>query len=427
MSYPTPSVLYGSPLTLTGEELLALTNCNLYREEGPTYFTGPFLATSGATTLGEVMGYASGDIFAFFVNYFNFYFATSNIDTTCYWAYDSVNNRFIVTTFHDGFISWLDFILSDVNDTYTTDLAGALGMTAAAGATITLGQENQPTISNVSNVVTITTTTAWPIYYTLDGSDPTLDSAQYSGPITLVSSPTTVKACVGVLRYEQPGPITRLSAVSSATISFSIPLPPPTFFLPGGGTLGVSEVVGIATITTYPIHYTLDESTPTLLSPIYTGPLTIFVTGTVITALVSDGARFSPTATFICTIIPLPPVPPPPPTPPGPPGPLPIPPGPPPGPPPDPPGPPFGPPFGPITVTNGIELEGIVTLSYSDDGGNTFNAQRRCGTGALGEYKKRIIFRRLGQSRDRVFSISGSCPVAHSIIGIQLDVEEGKS
>lgn len=83
----------------------------------------------------------------------------------------------------------------------------------------------------------------------------------------------------------------------------------------------------------------------------------------------------------------------------------------------------------------GSGLDGAVTyasdpqveLRYSDDFGHTWgNAQRR-SLGALGNYAARVIWRRLGQARNRVFEVRISDPVEVVLLGAELDAMPGMS
>lgn len=47
----------------------------------------------------------------------------------------------------------------------------------------------------------------------------------------------------------------------------------------------------------------------------------------------------------------------------------------------------------------------LIMLDWSDDKGRTWSNDRQDDLGGIGEYKKRVIFRRLGQSFGRVFRI----------------------
>src|SRR3990167_4212454 len=66
-----------------------------------------------------------------------------------------------------------------------------------------------------------------------------------------------------------------------------------------------------------------------------------------------------------------------------------------------------------------------IMLRWSDDGGHTWSNEltRAMGIGSIGEYNKRVIWRRLGMTmklRDRVYEISGSDPVKIAIMGAEL-------
>jgi len=64
-----------------------------------------------------------------------------------------------------------------------------------------------------------------------------------------------------------------------------------------------------------------------------------------------------------------------------------------------------------------------VMLRWSDDGGHTWSNEHWASTGKVGEYGKRVIWRRLGMTtklRDRVYEISGADPVKIAIMGAEL-------
>ncbi len=66
-----------------------------------------------------------------------------------------------------------------------------------------------------------------------------------------------------------------------------------------------------------------------------------------------------------------------------------------------------------------------IMLRWSDDGGHTWSNEHWASMGKLGEYGKRVIWRRLGMTtklRDRVYEISGSDPVKIAIMGAELSV-----
>jgi len=56
-------------------------------------------------------------------------------------------------------------------------------------------------------------------------------------------------------------------------------------------------------------------------------------------------------------------------------------------------------------VGQNSNIEPKIMLDWSDDGGRTWSGVRQSSLGAIGEFGKRIIFRRLGQSYSRVFRL----------------------
>jgi hypothetical protein len=64
-----------------------------------------------------------------------------------------------------------------------------------------------------------------------------------------------------------------------------------------------------------------------------------------------------------------------------------------------------------------------VMLRWSDDGGHTWSNEHWAEIGRIGEYGRRVIWRRLGMTlklRDRVYELSGSDPVKIAIMGAEL-------
>jgi hypothetical protein len=66
-----------------------------------------------------------------------------------------------------------------------------------------------------------------------------------------------------------------------------------------------------------------------------------------------------------------------------------------------------------------------VMLRWSDDGGHTWSNEHWATMGKIGQFFRRVIWRRLGMTlklRDRVYEVSGTDPVKIAIMGAQLDV-----
>lgn len=81
-----------------------------------------------------------------------------------------------------------------------------------------------------------------------------------------------------------------------------------------------------------------------------------------------------------------------------------------------------------VGVIDGQGSEPIINLRWSDDGGHTWSNYHQKSIGKIGEYGKRVIWRRLGATRgirDRVYEVSGSDPVKIAIMGAEIDGRSG--
>lgn len=64
-----------------------------------------------------------------------------------------------------------------------------------------------------------------------------------------------------------------------------------------------------------------------------------------------------------------------------------------------------------------------VMLRWSDDGGHTWSSEHWSNMGKIGQYYRRVFWRRLGMTlklRDRVYEVSGTDPVKIAIVGAEL-------
>jgi Chitobiase/beta-hexosaminidase C-terminal domain/Bacterial lectin len=105
------------------------------------------------------------------------------------------------------------------------------------------------------------------IYYTTDDSTPSTASTLYGGPVTLTASQTLSAIAVA------PGFI-QSTATSNAYVISTQTAPPQ--FTPPSGSYSTAQTVTIADSTPNSvIYYTLDGTTPTHSSPIYSGPITV--------------------------------------------------------------------------------------------------------------------------------------------------------
>jgi hypothetical protein len=76
---------------------------------------------------------------------------------------------------------------------------------------------------------------------------------------------------------------------------------------------------------------------------------------------------------------------------------------------------------GTMPVTQGADPQ--VMLRFSDDGGHTWSNEHWSSMGKIGQYYRRVFWRRLGMTlklRDRVYEISGTDPVKIDIMGAEL-------
>ena len=62
-------------------------------------------------------------------------------------------------------------------------------------------------------------------------------------------------------------------------------------------------------------------------------------------------------------------------------------------------------------------------LTYSDDGGHSYITPREASLGVIGQRKNRVMFSRLGQSRDRVYKVFSSAPVKTVFISGFIELE----
>jgi hypothetical protein len=76
---------------------------------------------------------------------------------------------------------------------------------------------------------------------------------------------------------------------------------------------------------------------------------------------------------------------------------------------------------GTMPITQGADPQ--VMLRFSDDGGHTWSNEHWASMGKIGQYYRRVFWRRLGMTlklRDRVYEISGTDPVKIDIMGAEL-------
>lgn len=110
------------------------------------------------------------------------------------------------------------------------------------------------------------------IFYTLDGTNPTPESIEYTGPFNITET-TTVKAMY--VRNGAPSEIAEVTFTKADITKPAAPTIEGDEYFTDYTTIKMSSEPGTT------IHYTLDGSNPTTLSPLYTKPFIITETTTV--------------------------------------------------------------------------------------------------------------------------------------------------
>ena len=76
-----------------------------------------------------------------------------------------------------------------------------------------------------------------------------------------------------------------------------------------------------------------------------------------------------------------------------------------------------------VGLTTGQGSDPQIMLRWSDDGGHTWSNEHWLSMGPEGDFDRRMIWRRLGAPRDRIYEISGSDPVSIAISDAFVEVE----
>jgi hypothetical protein len=132
------------------------------------------------------------------------------------------------------------------------------------------------------------------------------DNTNFTGSnwVTYTPIPTYIKKDTQSTLYLK---FKSTSGITSSTITLSIPTPTnnanPTFSI-SSGTYSNSQTVTITASPNAIIHYTLDGTTPTSTSPIYTTPLTIDKTTTLKAIAIKEGYPITSVSSSIYTINP---------------------------------------------------------------------------------------------------------------------------
>ncbi len=130
--------------------------------------------------------------------------------------------------------------------------------------------------------VKLTSDYGYDIHYTLDGSDPTINSALYSSKIEVKEGTTTLK-CIAVNQYNI------VSDVVSAEYKVEYKLPDAPTISPRSGSYETEQLIVIGNIPAGgKAYYTLDNTEPTDKSTLYTGPFDMPAGNNVLSVIVYD-------------------------------------------------------------------------------------------------------------------------------------------
>ncbi len=169
----------------------------------------------------------------------------------------------------------------------------ALGIVATPAFTPVPG-----TYSSAQQVTISTATAGATIYYTTNGSSPTVNSAVYSGPIN-VSSTLTLSALAVVTGYMNSSVASGTYTINAGSVSQAAT---PTFS-PGAGTYASAQSVSISTTTpSATIYYTTNGTAPTTASTVYSGPISVSVSQTIQAIATAGGLSNSSVASAAYTI-----------------------------------------------------------------------------------------------------------------------------
>lgn len=79
-----------------------------------------------------------------------------------------------------------------------------------------------------------------------------------------------------------------------------------------------------------------------------------------------------------------------------------------------------------VGLSTGQGSDPKVMLRCSRDGGHTWENEQTRSAGRLGDYTRRVVFRRLGRARDMVFELAVSDPVRWVILGARVRAKKGQ-
>jgi hypothetical protein len=194
-------------------------------------------------------------------------------------------NKFAVPTVANGRVY--------VGTAAEVDVYGLLGGTPTAASPV-ISPGSQTFTGSLSVTITDSTSGAT-IYYTTDGSLPTVASTKYTGSFS-VSTSTTVTAIASATGYLQ-------SLSSSQTYTLQNQVAAPTFS-PASTSFSSPIAITLSDSTSgAKIYYTTNGTTPTTASALYSTPITISATTTIKAIAAATGMSNSNVSTATYTYV----------------------------------------------------------------------------------------------------------------------------
>ena len=169
--------------------------------------------------------------------------------------------------------------LVDMYEKYKdTDAAAAVEKYFVEAPSISVGSGKYSTNIDVKLISAY----GFKIYYTTDGSDPTVKSNVYSGPIEIASG-TTVLKCIAVNEYNIP------SDIATAEYDIEYKAPDGPSISPKSGRYETEQMIVIGNIPAGgKAYYTIDNTTPNKNSTLYEGPFDMPEGNNVLSVIVYD-------------------------------------------------------------------------------------------------------------------------------------------
>ena len=280
--------------------LQAFTLANGKFSSTPTAISQETSDFPGATPSVSSNGNSNGIVWAIRTDQYNqsqnavlYAFDASNVATELYNSSQKSSRdaagqatKFTVPTIANGKVY--------VGTANEVDIYGLLNGTPTA-ATPVISPAGQTFTGSLSVTIADSTSGAT-IYYTTDGSTPTTSSTKYTGPIS-VTTTETITAIASATNFLQSSP-------SSQTYTLQNQVAAPTFS-PASSSFSSPISVTLSDATSgAKIYYTVDGSTPTTASALYSSPITVSATTTVKAIAAATGMSNSNVSTATYTYTP---------------------------------------------------------------------------------------------------------------------------